>query len=80
MREHDEASRDLSRFLDLATQGLSASSDGDEQAAYLLADAAIEHSPRLPIEAVRGYAVFLALAHHQPGKCRDMIQPDESDS
>lgn len=66
----------LQTFIDLAASGRAASAEDDEHAAYRMAMTAIEDSPLLSDEALMGFAMFAAVAHHNPGEMLRLIESD----
>lgn len=65
---------DIATFLDMAKHGISAAAELDEQAAYRMAMCVIDDAQSLNEPALRGFAVFTAIAHHNPNYMRDLIE------
>lgn len=65
---------DIAAFIDMARHGINAVADLDEQAAYRMAMCVIDDAHSLDEPALRGFAAFSAIAHHNPDFTRDLIE------
>ena len=64
---------DFDAFIDLARHGVSAAADRDEQAAYRLADAAVQWAADLDEFTLKGLATFVAIAGRDVERARSLL-------
>ena len=68
----------LQTFLDMARRGMAADADDADHAAYRMAMTAIDDSPLLSEQQLLGFALFAAVAHHNPEYLLTLLHDDSS--
>lgn len=71
-----DAEQDFQEFLALARNGLSASADNVEHAAWRLAQAVIDDANCLSMQAIQGFSVFTAIAYRDAVVAASIIETD----